>query len=170
MLNKDKNTKYLLIEIDSQLLDSMTKFLNSYRIRRKVYNRPETDFEVWTLFPSVDQFDEQIVKQLNDKEISFEDTNTEDLIVVRDPRLKEMGFRLLVKKGNENQIKSLLNSKSIEFSETNVENYDKFRYRFGVGEGVKDFPIESCFPLECNGDFLHGISFQKGLHHFSLQF
>ena len=90
---KDKNNKYLFLEIDSQLLDSMTKFLISYRIRRKVDIKAVTNFEVWTLFPAVDQFNEQIVKQLNQKEISFEDINTEDLIVVRDPRLKEIGFR-----------------------------------------------------------------------------
>ena len=163
---KDKNNKYLFIEIDSQLLESLTKFLNSYRIRRKVEIKAENDFEVWTLFPSVDEFSDSFIKQMNENEISFEDINTEDLIVVRDPRLKEMGFRLLVKKDNQmtDKLKNLLNSKSIQFSETNVENYDKFRYRLGVGEGVKDFPIEACFPLECNGDFLHAISFHKGLH------
>ena len=165
---KDDKNKHLLIEIDSKLLDSMTKFLNSYRIRRKVEVKAEKDFDVWVLFPSVHRFDEQTVEELNDNKISFDDNNTEDMIVVRDPRLKEMGFRLLVKQ-NENQtkdkIKSLLKSKSIEFNETNVEEYEKFRYRLGVGEGVKDFPIESCFPLEANGDFLHGISFHKGLHY-----
>ena len=172
-LLSEKNTKHLLIEIDSQLLDSITNFLISYRIRRKVEIRAENDFEIYSLFPSVHQFDEQTVKQLSDKEISFEDSNTQDLIVVRDPRLKELGFRLAVNKRNINEndfkqkLKNIFNSKSIEFNETNAENYDKFRYLLGVGEGVKDFPIESCFPLECNGDFLHGISFHKGFYHFS---
>ncbi|CAG2119391.1 unnamed protein product [Medioppia subpectinata] len=164
-------TKQLFIEIDSQLLDSITKFLKSYRIRRKVDIDVRNDFEVWSLFPDVRHFDDQTVKQLSECETSFETLNTKDLIAVRDPRLKEIGFRLLVNNkssGNENKvkedIKNFLNSQSIEYKETNSDNYDKYRYRLGVGEGVKDFPIESCFPLECNGDFLHGISFHKGCY------
>ncbi|CAG2173051.1 unnamed protein product [Oppiella nova] len=144
----DVKTKQLFIEIDSQLLESITKFLKSYRIRRKV------DIDV-----------------RNDFETSFESLNTKDLMAVRDPRLKELGFRLLVNnKLNDNEndvkerIKNFLNSKSVEYNETNGDNYVKYRYRLGVGEGVKDFPIESCFPLECNGDFLHGISFHKGCY------
>jgi len=71
-------------------------------------------------------------------------------------------------KNNENSVKEdikrLLNSKSIEYKEIVSDSYEKYRYRLGVGEGVKDFPVETCFPLECNGDFLHGISFHKGCY------
>lgn len=34
----------------------------------------------------------------------------------------------------------------------------------GISEGSSDHPDGVCLPLECNGDFLHGISFHKGCY------
>ncbi|XP_054169336.1 putative transferase CAF17 homolog, mitochondrial [Oppia nitens] len=165
----EKNS--LFIETDSQLLESTEKYLRSYRIRRKVDININSHYNVWSLFPSVNQFDDQIITELNECEINFKSENCEDFLVVRDPRLKQLGFRLLVKYyENESEdkvrdrVKKFLQSKSLDINETNAKNYDKYRYRLGVGEGVQDFPIELCFPLECNGDFLHAISFQKGCY------
>ena len=162
----DKNTKHLLLEMDSKLSSKIVKFLKAYRIRRKVSIEQRDDFEVWSLFPSVDRFDDRTIEQMSEKEINFDDLNDRNNIVIRDPRLKQIGFRVLVNTQNKCQtidkIKEILHSKSLEFNETDVNSYHKFRYRLGVGEGVRDFPIENCFPLECNGDFLPAISFYKG--------
>lgn len=161
--------KQLYIEMDSNLLDSIAKFLKAYRVRRKVKIDIEESVEVWALFPSeLDGSQELVEEKANNKKIC-ETFRNEELLVVKDPRLRDLGFRLLVKKCNNNEkettdpIKSYLYSKNVEFSETEVDNYHKYRYQLGVGEGVKDFPVESCFPLECNADYLHGLSFHKGL-------
>lgn len=162
---EDKKIKHLLLEMDSQISPKITNFLKAYRIRRKVNIQLRNNLEVWSLFPSVDHFDNTFEK-ISEIELNFDDLKSKNIVVVKDPRLRQMGYRFLVpsaKNGqNKEEIINFLNSNSLEFSETDAEDYHKFRYRLGVGEGVRDFPVESCFPLECNGDFLHAISFQKG--------
>jgi len=162
--------KELLLESDGHLLQPITKFLNSYRVRRKVKIDIENSRQVWVLFPSKLQKFEELVEEKENVIKTLETLKNEEIFVVKDPRLKEIGFRLLFKPLDNNndkeisdRIKSILNSKHIELSETEVNDYHKYRYNLGVGEGLKDFPVESCFPLECNADYLHGVSFHKGL-------
>jgi len=160
----------LFIEVDSHLLNSTAKFLNAYRVRRKVKIDIENGFEVWALFPSkFDMFEEMAEEETDNK--NFEYFKNEEIVLIRDPRLKQLGFRLLVNNlGNNDEkvindrITSLLKSNNIEFSQTDTNQYHNYRYRLGIGEGVKDFPVESCFPLECNADYLHGVSFHKGIN------
>ncbi len=162
--------KELLLEIDGHLLQPITKFLNSYRVRRKVKIDIENSRQVWVLFPSKLQKFEELVEEKENVIKTLETLKNEEIFVVKDPRLKEIGFRLLFKPLDNNndkeisdRIRSILTSKHIELSETEVNDYHKYRYNLGVGEGLKDFPVESCFPLECNADYLHGVSFHKGL-------
>ncbi len=160
--------KELLLEVDGSLVESITKFLNSYRVRRKVKIDIENSRQVWALFPSNFEKFEELVEENVIK--TLDTLKNEEIFVVKDPRLKEIGFRLLFKALDNNndkeisdRIKSILTLKGIQLSEAEVNDYHKYRYNLGVGEGVKDFPVESCFPLECNADYLHGVSFHKGL-------
>ncbi len=160
--------KELLLEVDGSLVESITKFLNSHRVRRKVKIDIENSRQVWALFPSNFEKFEELVEENVIK--TLDTLKNEEIFVVKDPRLKEIGFRLLFKALDNNndkeisdRIKSILTLKDIQLSEAEVNDYHKYRYNLGVGEGVKDFPVESCFPLECNADYLHGVSFHKGL-------
>ena len=74
-----------------------------------------------------------------------------------DPRLEELGWRVLL--GPEAEVETKYNIDIVEESE-----YKAFLYSLGVGEGAVDFPTGNSFPLESNGDYLHGISFQKGCY------
>ncbi|CAH1979930.1 unnamed protein product [Acanthoscelides obtectus] len=42
--------------------------------------------------------------------------------------------------------------------------YRYHRYNLGIGEGTQDHPPGNSLPLECNCDYLHGISFHKGCY------
>eukprot|EP00039_Didymoeca_costata_P016677 m.301944 g.301944 ORF g.301944 m.301944 type:complete len:169 (-) comp16431_c0_seq8:363-869(-) len=37
-------------------------------------------------------------------------------------------------------------------------------FRNGLGEGIQDFPEQSCFPSESNFDVLNGVSYDKGCY------
>ncbi len=76
---------------------------------------------------------------------------------IGDPRLEELGWRVLLGPGQE-----LRPKENLELSEES--EYKSLLYALGVGEGVADFPTGNSFPLESNGDYLHGISFQKGCY------
>lgn len=70
-----------------------------------------------------------------------------------DPRVNRLGWRLLVPAGQKVEIEL---GKDI--------GYKRLRYSLGVAEGVNELPSGNCFPLESNGDYMHGISFHKGCY------
>ena len=49
-------------------------------------------------------------------------------------------------------------------TDTSVENYTKHRYDLGICEGINEIPYGKCTPLEYNGEYMHGVSFQKGCY------
>lgn len=49
-------------------------------------------------------------------------------------------------------------------NETAEQDYRELRYRLGVPEGSAEFGVGKAIPLECNGDYLKAISFEKGCY------
>ena len=43
-------------------------------------------------------------------------------------------------------------------------SYKTLRYKLGVSEGSSELVPGKALPLECNADYLHGVSFQKGCY------
>lgn len=92
------------------------------------------------------------------KRADFPVTVDPSLLSFGDPRLNELGWRIFVPKNNS----SLFPPKDIAIS--TESSYTKLRYALGVAEGARELPSAACFPLESNGDYLHGVSFHKGCY------
>ncbi len=74
---------------------------------------------------------------------------TENTVCFSDPRLPELGLRVLAKAGFDGE-------------NGDAENYHAHRIALGVPEGGKDYVLGDTFPHEANMDLLNGVSFSKG--------
>ncbi|XP_023316853.1 putative transferase CAF17, mitochondrial [Trichogramma pretiosum] len=161
------------IECDSTLFNNFIKHLKMYKLKRKVNILPmNNDMKVWCIYEN--KVDDQVsYNNIDNPKISEENisacsisNNTNGIIdniaVYQDPRLFELGYRVLTK--------SVVDSDDInKYLDLNIKlheiiDYISFRYKLGVPEGVRNFPIGVSFPLESNCDYLHGVSFQKGCY------
>jgi folate-binding protein YgfZ len=81
-------------------------------------------------------------------------------IVYADPRLPEMGLRVLapVPPGFD----AALGEATADAQWLAADAYHAHRIALGVPEAGKDFTIGETFPHEADLDLLHGVSFEKG--------
>lgn len=141
---------HFLVECDSNLIEPLRKHLTVFRIRKKVDISP-TESCVWVSFTP------------QGAEGSHPQQNlSEGVSIFKDTRLHDLGYRIITDKDV-----SLDVVKATFLSGTTFEkqsSYLEHRYSLGIGEGVKNFPQGKCFPLECNCDYMHGVSFHKGCY------
>ncbi|XP_066139385.1 putative transferase CAF17 homolog, mitochondrial [Euwallacea fornicatus] len=167
LIYKSEPTDVYWIECDSSSSSALYRHLKIYKVRRKVEICGLDNCNVHVLFNSefvgqqngeADALSEgydKIVFPKNSTELKLHD----DLLIFKDPRVTQLGFRIVSRNRNnvQNSLKSL-----VECNELNL--YRKLRYTLGIGEGEGDLSSGSSFPLECNCDYLHGISFHKGCY------
>lgn len=165
IIYQSKEEGVFLIECDKSALSHLQKHLKVFRVRRKIdIENLEDELKVWVVFdPKLTETgDTKLVQELTDNEDIVNDLKTRpDIIVCRDPRLSALGVRILAPADEDI---SLQNDRDTSVCQDDRLSYRAFRYRLGIGEGVNDMPPENCFPLEANGDYLHGISFHKGCY------
>jgi folate-binding protein YgfZ len=80
----------------------------------------------------------------------------EGAIAYADPRLPELGFRVVLPKGT--QIAEL------GCDEASEADYQAWRIALGVPEGGKDYAFGETFPHEALFDQLNGVDFKKGCY------
>jgi folate-binding protein YgfZ len=182
IIYRSKEEDAFLIECDKLALSHLQKHLKMFRVRRKIaVENMEDKLKVWVIFkPELAEIDEsntdisktknvlqgQIISPAKESTSNGNIVNElkkkrDDILVCRDPRLSILGVRILAPAGEDIS----LQSGQCESVEQGMKlSYRAFRYRLGIGEGVSDLPPEKCFPLEANGDYLHGISFHKGCY------
>ncbi|XP_069671694.1 putative transferase CAF17 homolog, mitochondrial [Periplaneta americana] len=174
IIYKSKEQNVFLIECDKSASPQLLKHLKMYRVRRKIdIKNIDDELKVWVIFdPQLADYNENEIdgnKPVNLSGVS-DSTNTEimthlgnrnDLIVCRDPRLSVLGVRVLAPSGEDI---SLIDGKDDSSHQKYKSCYRAFRFKLGIGEGVNDLPPGNCFPLEANGDYLHGVSFHKGCY------
>jgi folate-binding protein YgfZ len=131
-----------LIECDKTISNNLAKHLKLYRVRRKIDITISDEYDLWCL---------QSTNKPN--------KNEQQLSIHPDPRLKEIGYRIITSKDQD-----VKKSIGAEFEEASLEEYLAHRYQHGICEGVVDLPPEKCFPLEANCDYMHGVSFHKGCY------
>ena len=73
-----------------------------------------------------------------------------------DPRLPELGVRVLVPTGQAGKLLGL--------PEAPAGAYDALRLSLGVPDGSRDLPVEKALLLESGFDELHGVDWQKGCY------
>jgi folate-binding protein YgfZ len=82
-----------------------------------------------------------------------------DVVAFADPRLPELGYRLLAAAGT---LKDALTAQGA--TQAPHEAYDALRLRLGVPDGSRDLPIEKALLLENGFDELHGVDWNKGCY------
>lgn len=131
-----------LIECDKEVVSNLVRHLKLYRVRRKVDISVSDEHDLWCF-----------------KSNSLPSSNS--AIAYEDPRIKDVGYRLISKKDlNYLDLRKSLN----DVPDGNEDEYVTHRYQLGVGEGIVDIPPEKSFPMEANCDFMNGVSFQKGCY------
>ncbi|XP_066585341.1 putative transferase CAF17 homolog, mitochondrial isoform X2 [Prorops nasuta] len=172
---KTPETNTFYIECDSNISEQLQEHLKIYKVRRKIdIEQIDNKVKIWTLY---DMF-EDTVNHISPSEqvetisnglifpcnmLNSEANKHIENIIYTDPRLPELGFRILCNsKFQKNDIQKFLNCNLYNF--TTPYDYNVFRYKLGIGEGINDFPPKEAFPLESNFDYLHGISFHKGCY------
>ncbi|KAF4523772.1 hypothetical protein B566_EDAN013600 [Ephemera danica] len=127
------------VECDADASPALQRHLKLYRVRKKI--------------------DIEDIGNTNTIWVAYGETGIEskndDLFIVRDPRLKDLGYRIIAPTTID--VVSDLGGKI-------SNDYENMRYRLGVGEGTEELPPGNCFPLEVNCDYLHGVSFHKGCY------
>jgi folate-binding protein YgfZ len=82
---------------------------------------------------------------------------TKHAVCFSDPRLPELGLRLLAEGGFATDIGAATSGMDVD-----AENYHAHRIALGVPEAGKDYVLGETFPHEANFDLLNGVSFSKG--------
>jgi folate-binding protein YgfZ len=83
----------------------------------------------------------------------------EHAVSFADPRLPELGVRILTKAG---EAAALLEAHG--FLPAMPADYDALRLSLGVPDGSRDLPVEKALLLESGFDELHGVDWQKGCY------
>lgn len=73
-----------------------------------------------------------------------------------DPRLPELGVRVLAPAGQSTQM--------LKLPEAPLADYEALRLALGVPDGSRDMPVEKALLLESGFDELHGVDWQKGCY------
>lgn len=168
------------VECDKSVVETIQKHLKIYRIRRKVeVTSLDKDYSVYSLFKfnkiNLNNGNNSKLKELEGAILPCDKINDtlpetssstkiyKDLMIFKDPRVLEFGSRVISKINTnvKDQICEIINN--VE-SPSEDMNYKILRYSLGIGEGFNDLPVANCFPLECNCDYLHGVSFHKGCY------
>lgn len=141
----------LLLDCEAARLPALIKRLTLYRLRSKVTLRDASaDFSVAAAPGSAGLAALDLPAQPGAAR------NREGGVIFTDPRLAEMGARLILPPGG-------LASK-MQNSPAPAEAYHALRLELGLAEGSPDIAVEKYFLLEANFEELNGVDFRKGCY------
>lgn len=144
-----KQPNEYLIEFDASVSSELIRFLNVYRLKKKVDLITQTNYK---LFSIVKQQDNAHINQTKPNIV-----NDINYLCELDPRSDKLGFRCIID-----------SSKSIESNQIRVStNLDKYKinlYKNGVAENHQDISYQNAIPLEYNLVLMNGVSFNKGCY------
>lgn len=151
LVHKWESDNSFLIECDKKVIGLLYKHLKIYKLKRRVdVQDMSNDFNVWCFIsPAVAGTDAEIKPY-------------KDINIYKDPRLTNLGFRFVTASSMKSD--KVASSIGQNISIENEDKYKLLRYKLGVSEGADDLPPGTCFPLEVNCDYLHGVSFHKGCY------
>ncbi len=132
-----------LLDVDTDLVESLVKRLVMYRLRAKASIEDLSgDRAVAACWPRGDGF-----------------SITPKAIVFPDPRSSELGSRCIF------HSRDLERGLVRDGAETvTAMRYLAHRIALGIPEGGKDYDFGDAFPHEANFDLLHGVDFEKGCY------
>jgi folate-binding protein YgfZ len=134
----------LLLETERERAPALAKKLSLYRLRSKVTVEDRSvAMEVAAVFGSP----QAPLPPLG------------GAIAFADPRLQELGYRVLAPSGT---LEGMLAAQGM--TEAPFEEYDALRLALGVPDGSRDLPVEKALLLENGFDELHGVDWNKGCY------
>lgn len=152
LIHKHADIDTFLIECDKNIMSMLQKHLKMFKLRRNInIDDINNELKIWALTAPLDSI------------VNMKETNYEELSIYKDPRLINLGYRIIAPSSLEGlQVAKKFGQNTLV--QNNDAEYKYLRYQFGVSEGVGDVPPGSSFPLEANCDYLHGVSFHKGCY------
>lgn len=158
IIYKTNEKEQLLVECDAKSDVDLVKHLKMFRVRKKIDIDVANDLAIWVAF-NTDGYKKDLP---TDKVLDFKTllTNANELITCYDPRIQNLGVRIIAAKNDD--IAQRLTGQNVSVSTSS--DYKIHRFKLGVAEGVDELPYAKCFPLESNCDYLHGVSFHKGCY------
>ncbi|MEE8633550.1 MAG: folate-binding protein [Methyloceanibacter sp.] len=124
-----------LIEIAKSEAAALLKRLGFYRLRAEVEMKEEPSFHVVAAWGG-------------------EPTQPTSAIAFADPRLPELGLRVLLPTNEA--------VAGLDCTEATEADYQSLRIRLGVPEGGRDYSFGEAFPHDALFDELNGVDFKKG--------
>jgi len=150
-------TQKYLVECDATVAADVVSHLKKYKLRKNCDIVDISDvYEVSSVRPLTERM--AGLSSLPRKS-EFAEAFDPLLIACRDPRLKDIGWRLISGKGFE--VYQAIGGAAVSGS---LVQYREQRYKLGVAEGIHDLEPGKAFPLESNLVFLNGVSFSKGCY------
>jgi len=145
LIPANSSNSSFFLEIDSFSVSDILKRLTLYKLRSNV------NFEIQ---PNLFVFAYWIPKEPNQNTRHFD-----DMISYQDPRLEELGGRLIssLSKGQ-----NFLQPKG--YKETSLNTYQSHLLSLGVPSSPKDMIPEKSIPLECGMEELNALSWTKGCY------
>nr|XP_039262588.1 putative transferase CAF17 homolog, mitochondrial [Styela clava] len=131
----------VLLECESSNSESIIKILKLYKLRKKLSITPRDNLSV--------------VQAMSGNSFHISPQFSNVITSAIDPRVPMLGHRLVVENMSESD-SALINM--------DINAYHHKRHYIGVPEGPLDLPPGTCLPLECNLDFMNGVSFHKGCY------
>lgn len=131
----------LLLECDRAEAQALTQKLVQYRLRTKI-----------TIQDASDQFMAVAV-------LSGPSPRIADAWVVPDPRLADLGWRVIVRRADTQSTLA-----AHDWTLGQEVDYHRFRLALGVPEGPADAPRNDAFLLDINAEELHMVDFRKGCY------
>lgn len=148
MIYKGKDNNEYWVDCDAASLEALqVHMLMCMRGSQVEIRSAENMFSVWAVFSPKEEDVEMI--DLGD-----------NILVCRDPRLAELGLRVVAPVGTN--VASKMARLGLSVFSAPVPLYNWLRYKLGVGEGFKEIPYGRYTPWEVNCDYLDGLSSTKG--------
>lgn len=148
----------LYLECPTDLTDAIKASLLCFRLKRRIVVEHMDNINVWCIYPLEE----------SPQRIRIRQVYSDDVIIAKDPRLERMGYRFITTLGVDDfeKLASFFQMEKFDLplNESNEKEYTKMRYKIGVAEGSNEILHGFSFPLECNADYLNGLSFIKGMH------
>ncbi|HUK59868.1 MAG TPA: folate-binding protein [Stellaceae bacterium] len=142
-----------LLDAESARLDDLRRRLSLYRLRAKV-----TLADARERFEIAAAWGDGAARALGLPDEAGAAGMAAGGIAYVDPRLEALGARLLVPKGQAQELGAL------GFAAAARVDYDRLRLALGVPDGSRDLAVEKALLVESGFDEMNGIDWQKGCY------
>jgi folate-binding protein YgfZ len=141
-----------LIEVDAVSVKALLAHLRRHKLRSKIQmNEVGEEYKLWHIWNDEVSNPDSALAEWNVLE-SWENYRS-----FEDPRLRDLGHRLIIHRKFMDKFEPLQNS-------IPLISYTARRYLRGIPEGPNEIQPEHALPQESNFDHLNGIDFRKGCY------